>query len=179
MRSVGKTNSFGDQSPNSKEKRSHLPKKKKAKANNYFKCMLRDMCLCKMFQVKICFMHLHDIISKMEKHFDSVVVNGACEVQWVLLSYSCHHLQNLSATNTVWFRLYWLQVPMFACMKIYYASIVTVDSTHTMWHGSFLSFRQCPASHFFFVGNLVLIYWKPACVFFTPHHGASKKDTKL
>lgn len=31
-------------------------------------------------------MHLHDISSMVEKHFGSVVVNGACELQRVLLS---------------------------------------------------------------------------------------------
>ena len=49
-----------------------------------------------------------------------------------------------------------------------------------MWQGSFLSFKQCPFSHFFLVGNEVFIYFDPACVFLTPHQGASKgKQRKI
>lgn len=38
--------------------------------------------------------------SVMEEHFAGVVVNDACELQWVFISSSCHHLQDLSETNT-------------------------------------------------------------------------------
>lgn len=142
---------------------------------NCFKCMHRDVCLCRMLQVKICFKNLHGSRSTVEKHFDSVVVNGVCELQCVLISWNCHHLQNLSAKNTRFDSGF--NDCKSVCMKMHDASIIQLN-THTMWHGSFLSFRQCPASHFFFVGNLVLIYWEPACVFFMPHHGASTKNTK-
>lgn len=49
-------------------------------------------------------------------------------------------------------------------------------STYIIWHGSLRSLRQCPASHFFLVGNVVLMCFAPACVFFTPHHGASARE---
>lgn len=103
-----------------------------------------------------------------EEDFSGVVVNDACKLLWVFISCSCHHLQNLSETNR----------HPFASMKMYYASNISLDSTHMMWHGSFLSFRQCPASHFFFVGNVVWIYLDPACVFLMQHHGASKPGHK-
>lgn len=64
---------------------------------------------------------------------------------------------------------------MFASLETHEQRIYT----HMMWQGSFLSFRQCPASHFFFVGNVVLTYLEPAWEFFTPHHGASRKEQEL
>lgn len=80
--------------------------------------------------------------------------------------------------TSVCFRLHWLQALCLLAWKCIVSNL-TLDSTHMMWHGSFLSFRQYPASHFFFVGNVVLIYFDPACVFLIEHHGASEKHTKL
>ena len=47
------------------------------------------------------------------------------------------------------------------------------QNTYIIWQGSFLSFKQCPFSHFFLVGNEVFTYFEPACVLLTPHQGAS------
>lgn len=137
---------------------------------------------CKTFKIKLIpLIHASpvSISSMVEENFDCVVVNDACKLQWVFISCSCHHLQYLSETNTdISFRLHWLQALYLLAWKCIVSNL-TLDSTHMMWHGSFLSFRQYPASHFFFVGNVVLIYFDPACVFLIQHHGASEKHTKL
>ena len=49
-----------------------------------------------------------------------------------------------------------------------------ISSIWIIWQGSFLSFKQCPFSHFFLVGNEVFTYFEPACVLLTPHQGASR-----
>ena len=109
--------------------------------------------------------------ARAEEDFDGVVVDRVGQLQQLLLPRRRHHLQHLSGGDKSHFirSLCTNSSPSWPPLLI--------PVSHMMWQGSFRSFRQCPASHFFFVGNVVLMCLEPAWVFFTPHHGASEEET--